>query len=75
MHDAKKAIDCGMTDAAVLTFGASMLQAGIEAAKEAATRPELFELLFTEPSTAELDAELARGDALQEIDNDDGGRL
>jgi hypothetical protein len=34
MQDAKDAIDCGMTQAAIATFNASMICAGIEAAKE-----------------------------------------
>lgn len=34
LDDAKEAIGCGMTEAAVLTFGLSMRQAGIDAAKE-----------------------------------------
>ncbi len=34
MRDAKEAIDCGMGQVAQATFGATMLQAGIEAAKE-----------------------------------------
>lgn len=33
--DAKAAMDCGMVQAAIATFGASMALAGIEAAKEA----------------------------------------
>ncbi len=36
MRDAKEAIDCGMVQAAQVTFHASMIQAGIEAAKECA---------------------------------------
>lgn len=34
MHDAKEAIDCGMEQVAQATFTATMIQAGIEAAKE-----------------------------------------
>ncbi len=34
LHDAKEAIACNMTQAAVQTFAASMALAGIEAAKE-----------------------------------------
>lgn len=34
IHDAQEALDCGMKEAAVMTFKASMVQAGIEAAKE-----------------------------------------
>ena len=34
LEDAKQAIDCGMVDAATMTFKASMAMAGIEAAKE-----------------------------------------
>jgi hypothetical protein len=35
LKDAKDALDCGMTAIAEQTFKATMLQAGIEAAKEA----------------------------------------
>lgn len=35
LRDAKEAIDCGMTQVAEATFKASLIQAGIEAAKEA----------------------------------------
>ena len=35
LDDAKKAADCGMDEAAIATFTASMAIAGIEAAKEA----------------------------------------
>jgi hypothetical protein len=35
LHDAKEAFECGMTQIGVTTFKASMLSAGIEAAKEA----------------------------------------
>jgi hypothetical protein len=34
LSDARAALDCGMCDVAVTTFGASMLAAGIAAAKE-----------------------------------------
>ena len=37
LADAKKALDCHMDTAAAQTFAATMLQAGIEAAKEAST--------------------------------------
>lgn len=36
LDDAKEALDCGMTQIAEATFKATMAQAGIEAAKEAA---------------------------------------
>ena len=36
MRDAKDAIDCGMTQASIATFNASMINAGIQAAKECA---------------------------------------
>jgi len=39
MHDAKSAMECGMVQAAVMTFCASMRLAGIEAAKEASFLP------------------------------------
>ena len=39
LHDAKAAIDCNMHQAAEATFAASMVQAGIEAAKEASIPP------------------------------------
>jgi hypothetical protein len=35
LNDAKEAMACGMPQAAEMTFKASMVQAGIEAAKEA----------------------------------------
>jgi hypothetical protein len=37
MNDAKEALDCGMGQYAERTFAATMMQAGIEAAKEAGT--------------------------------------
>jgi len=40
LDDAKAAIDCGMSDAASLTFAASMAAAGIAAAKEVCPQPE-----------------------------------
>lgn len=40
LHDAKEALACGMNQVAVSTFAASMMQAGIEAAKEASIAPE-----------------------------------
>lgn len=41
LHDAKEAMSCGMDGIASMTFGASMIQAGIEAAKEASIPPEI----------------------------------
>lgn len=35
VRDAREAVECNMTHAAAWTFSATMLQAGIEAAKEA----------------------------------------
>ena len=38
LEDAKEAVDCRMTDAALVTFSASMCIAGIEAAKQVMTQ-------------------------------------
>lgn len=38
MRDAKEAIECGMVQVAQATFSATMIQAGIEAAKECSHR-------------------------------------
>ena len=39
LHDAREALDCHMNQVAEATFAASMIQAGIEAAKEASNPP------------------------------------
>ena len=57
LKDAKEALDCGMGKAAEATFAASMILAGIEAAKEAGypvdmTRAELDREAYEIPAAA-----------------------
>ena len=48
LRDAKEAIDAGMAEAAQQTFLASMMQAGIEAAKESGFPPHILAEMLEE---------------------------